>query len=79
MKRTKKKRSIWVRLWLTRRRELGQYSRLMKELKKEDVKGFKNFMRMDYDLFVEILRRVEYHHPSIPCSRGQLPFPDVWV
>ena len=28
-KRRKKKRSIWVRQWLTRRQELGQYTRLM--------------------------------------------------
>ena len=38
-KRRKKRRSVWVRKWLQRRPKLGQYTKLMKELKKEDTKA----------------------------------------
>ena len=31
----------------------------MKELKKEDVKGFRNFLRIGYELQLEILQRIE--------------------
>ena len=58
-KRTKKRRSVWVRKWLQRRPKLGQYTKLMKELKKEDTKAFRNFVRMDYETFHEILQRIE--------------------
>ena len=57
---TPKKRTIWVRKWLTRRPDLGQYARLMDELKKEDVKGFCNFLRMDYEIYQEILTCIEH-------------------
>lgn len=74
-KKEKKKRSIWVRKWLKRRPELGQYRKLLIELKKEDKKGFRNFMRMDYETYQEILHRIEprikksgcnYRHPLSP-------------
>jgi hypothetical protein len=58
-KRQKKRRCIWVREWLQRRPELGQYSKLLKEVKKEDTKAFFNFMRMDYTTYKEILHRIE--------------------
>lgn len=58
-KKIRRKRSIWVRKWLLRRPYLGQYARLMNELKKEDTKGLFNFLRMDYELYSEILRRIE--------------------
>ena len=45
--------------WLQRRPELVQYGRLMKELKKEDVKRFRIFLRMDYELYHEILQRID--------------------
>ena len=32
----------------------------MDELKKEDVKGFRNFLRMDYEIYQEILIRIEH-------------------
>ena len=57
---TPKKRTIWFRKWLTRRPDLGQYARLMDKLKKEDVKGFRNFLRMDYEIYQEILTRIEH-------------------
>ena len=54
----KKRRSIWVRDWFRRRPDLGQYSRLIQELKKEYVKGFRNFLQMDYMMYKEILQRI---------------------
>ena len=35
------------------------YRKLMKELKKEDTKAFRNFLRLDYETFHEILQRIE--------------------
>ena len=37
------RRRFWVRTWLLRRPEYGQYEHLMKELEMEDTSGFKNF------------------------------------
>lgn len=56
--RRKKRRRMWVRKWLLRRPRLGQYTKLMNELKREDTKAFRNFIRMDYDTFSEILDRI---------------------
>ena len=49
---------MWVRPWLERRIELGQYTRLMEELRVEDVPAFKNFLRMGPDMFQELLQRL---------------------
>ena len=57
-KKRKKRRRVWVRKWLQRRPSLGQYTKLMNELKREDTKAFRNFLRMDYDTFSEILHRI---------------------
>ena len=54
-KRRQKRRTVWVRPWLERRIELGQYTQLMEELKVEDVNSFKNFTRMDPEMFNELL------------------------
>ena len=54
----RRRRAVWVRPWLERRIELGQYSRLMEELQVEDVRAFKNFMRMDPEMFHELLGRM---------------------
>jgi len=45
--------------WVQRKPEAGQYARMMKEHKKEDVKCFRNFLRMDYELYQDILQRIE--------------------
>lgn len=74
-KTAKKRRTVWVRRWLKRRPELGQYRKLLMELRKEDKKGFRNFLRIDYDTYREILHRIEprikkfgcnYRHPLSP-------------
>ena len=56
--RRRRKRRMWVPPWLLRRPLYGQYEKLMAELTAEDVSGFKNFMRMEPDLFHEVLARV---------------------
>ena len=51
----RKKRSCWVKQWLTRRYELGAYDTLMLELANEDIEGYVAFQRMAPDLFNELL------------------------
>ena len=48
----------WTRPWILRRPILGQYERLIQELKNEDVEGFRNFMRMDPEMYAEVAERV---------------------
>ena len=59
-RRRKKKaaRSVWVRQWICRRPSLGLYDRLMVELRREDPKTFKNFMRMPPDMYDEIVEKL---------------------
>ena len=49
-----------------RRPKLGQYKKLMQELKKEDSRGFRNFLRVDYETFQEILHRIEGRITNTP-------------
>jgi len=67
-KKIRKKRSIWVRSWLLRRPKLGHYRKLFAELKKEDKKGFKNFLRMDFPTFREILNRISPRIKKYGCN-----------
>jgi hypothetical protein len=55
------KRRFWVRSWLLRRPLYGQYEHLMAELAREDIQGFKNFQRVDPELFQELLAKVGPH------------------
>lgn len=52
------RRKWWSRPWLMRRTMYGQYEQLMSELAREDVPGFKNFLRVEPQLFLELLERV---------------------
>ena len=53
------RRIWWVRPWIGRRLKLCQYSRLLElQLRLEDVPVFRNFLRMEPELFVEILNHV---------------------
>lgn len=56
--KTAKARSCWVKPWLLRRTQFGQYERLMVELAAEDRTAFRNFLRVDPELFQELLDRV---------------------
>jgi hypothetical protein len=51
-------RKYWSRPWLLRRTMYGQYEHLMQEMAREDKPGFKNFQRVDPELFQELLERV---------------------
>jgi hypothetical protein len=58
VQRRRQRITVWVRPWLERRVQLGQYTRLMEELRVEDVRSFRNFLRMDDAMFQELLDRV---------------------
>ena len=60
-RRQQRRREVWVRHWLSRRTLFGQYDQLLHELNREDAKGYKNFLRVDADLFGELLDRVGPH------------------
>ena len=51
-------RSVWVRPWLLRRPLFGHYDHLLQELNREDVREYKNFIRVSPELFMEIPHRV---------------------
>lgn len=57
-KKRKKRRSVWTRDWLLRRPLYGQYECLLAELNREDSKGYKNFLRIDNDFFMELVATV---------------------
>ena len=47
-----------VRSWLSRRIQYGQYENLISKFPLEDARAFKDFLRVDQELFLELLRRV---------------------
>jgi hypothetical protein len=57
-RRARKEKSVWVKGWLSRREHFGQYHKLMRELENEDVRTFKNMLRMEPAMFKELLQRV---------------------
>jgi len=53
------RRRHWVRPWISRREQYGQYHTLMRELRQEDPAAFLNFLRMPPEMFDYILERIE--------------------
>ena len=49
---------IWSRKWLLRRPVSGNYAQLMHELQEEDPPSFKNYTRVEPEVFAEIVERV---------------------
>ena len=49
---------MWVREWLLRRPTFGQYDQLLTELHREDLRGYKNFLRITPELFHEMVERL---------------------
>ena len=47
-----------MRQWIIRRPQLGLYDRLMVELRNEDPRAFKNFMRMPPVMYDELVERL---------------------
>ena len=57
-KNMKPKRRIWCRSWLQRRIRLGCYENLLSELSMEDRPGYRNFLRIDKQIFCAILEKI---------------------
>lgn len=53
-----RRRRWWVRPWIARRPIYGQYEQLMNELRRESPADFKSFLRVEPDLFLELVQRV---------------------
>jgi len=51
-------RMMWVKPWLSRRVTLGHYDTLMQELMRESRADFKSYLRMEPEMFREMLDRV---------------------
>ncbi|MCM8858028.1 MAG: transposase family protein [Candidatus Thiodiazotropha sp.] len=54
----RRRRRYWVKPWLLRRPLLGQYERLMHELRDEDLPAFRNFVRVEPAMFQELIARL---------------------
>lgn len=54
----RRRRRYWVKPWLSRRPILGQYDTLFQELDRESQGDYMGFIRLDRNLFHEILQRV---------------------
>ena len=52
------RRRWWVRPWIERRRLFGQFDTLFKELERESHGDYMSYIRMDPNLFGELLLRV---------------------
>jgi len=60
---------MWVKPWLLRRVTLGHYDTLMQELMRESRGDFKTFLRIEPEMFREMLDRVA---PRIEkCQEGR--------
>lgn len=57
-KKSRRKRRIWVRPWIARRSERGVNNTLLEELRLEDIKSYKLYLRMDEVVFNYILSKV---------------------
>ena len=57
-RRRRQRRRFWVRPWIARRPQFGQYHQLMGELEREAQGDFTNFLRMEPAMFYELLQRV---------------------
>ena len=53
-----RRRRYWVKPWLTRRPLLGQYETLFQELDQQSAGDYFGFIRMDRNMFAEVLQRV---------------------
>lgn len=57
--RERRRRRWWVRPWVLRRQIFGQYETLFQELERESRGDFQAYLRMDRDIFAELLQRIE--------------------
>ena len=59
-KRRRRIRVQWTRDWIMRITLFGQYENLLAELNREDPKRHRNFLRVDNDLFEQLLQKVSH-------------------
>ena len=57
--RPKTRRKWWCRPWLGRREQYGAYHTLFREMREEDKWSFKNFARLNPELFNELKVKLE--------------------
>jgi hypothetical protein len=57
-RRRRRPRRWWTREWVLDRPLYGQYEKLMTQLTAHDQASFRNFVRVDPDLFHELLQRI---------------------
>ncbi len=53
-----RRRAFWVRPWLLRRPIYGHYEILLAELNREDHPAFRNYTRMDPEMFFDLVNRL---------------------
>ena len=54
----RRNRRVWVRGWIARRKEMGAFHRIVRELATEDLSSFKEYLRMDEDHFNHLVSLV---------------------
>jgi len=57
-RRNQKSKKLWVRSRIERRNQLGISNTLLKELAVEDASSYFNFLRIDKQMFNELLQKV---------------------
>ena len=72
-RRPRRQRRIWVRQWLERRPLYGHHENLLRELHREDPRGFRNYMRISPDLFEEMVERLTPKLKKQDVLRHALP------
>lgn len=58
LQRRRARRRVWVRPWLYRRPAIGYHERLLVELREEDPRSYKQFIRIPSELYDEIVARL---------------------
>lgn len=56
-----KRRKVWVKDWVSRRRQEGFYAKLLIELRSGEPELYRNFLRMDAEQFDQLLAMVTPH------------------
>jgi len=56
-----RERIIWTRSWIRRRKEIGVYHQLIRELALEDEPAFARYFRMDKNKFDDLVGRIAVH------------------
>ena len=57
-RRRRRQRRFWIRPWISRRLQFGEYEHLMAELERESHGDFVSYLRMEPVMFHEILQRL---------------------